>query len=368
MLENRVYAWLCRKARDGEVRRIQAKPALAKLGTDVSEDPLEIRKALMALRAEGKVEYSAGPHGEPVSAFITVFPPKRELPAYVATWNNVLEASSLSKESRLALKSVGTALDGFAKADMQRLLAGLVRLRDEQTQMHGQCDFNVSAAYLLGSSKLLSALDSRALQAFGIAVDRFPARAPYVVVGGNTDSPIAVVLVENPIPFETAITSAAAERCLFACTFGFGLSVAANDYGNQLAGVIESGRAVVLNRSGGPAITIEQVLGHRTVHFWGDLDIAGMQIYQRLASQISGLRLSALYGPMIDAIANPTKRHPYVAAVGNKDGQMRMAPQCPDAEARNLLAVCQQFAVDQEIVTADQIAVLAENQLRHIEQ
>lgn len=98
-------------------------------------------------------------------------------------------------------------------------------------------------------------------------MEQFPPRAPYVVVGGNTDLPAAVILVENPISFETAVKSSAAEHNLFVCTFGFGLSAATNDYGNQLAGIIENGRAVVLNRSGGSVKTMEQVLGHDSIHF-----------------------------------------------------------------------------------------------------
>lgn len=358
MLEANIYRWLCKKVRGNDANRIRTKTALAKLGTDISQDVIEIRKALLALRADGKVEYSTGSHGEPISAFITVIPPKVENPAYITGWKAVLEQSGLPNDDLLALESIGGSLDGFSKGDMERLLVGLTRLRKEQMQLYGQCDFNVSAAYLLGSSKLLSTLDSRSLRAFGIAIDQFPARAPYVVVGGNTDSPAAVILVENPISFETAVKSAAAERCLFVCTFGFGLSAAANDYGNQLAGIIETGRVVVLNRSGGSVMTMEQVLGYGAIHFWGDLDIAGMQIFERIASKVPHIQLSALYGPMVKAIQDPERRHPYAAATGSgKPGQKLFRSSRPDVQA--MLAYCEQYAVDQEIVLPEEIELLA---------
>lgn len=356
MLEANIYAWLCKKARGSEAGRIRTKVALVNLGTDVSQDTIEVRKALMSLRADGKVEYSTGPHGEPISSFIKVIPPKIDIPPHVITWKTVLEESNLPIEDQLALEPIGSVLAGFTKAVMGQLLAGLVRLRKEQEQVYGQCDFNVSATYLLASSKLLSTLDSRALRAFGIAVDRFPPRAPYVVVGGNTDSPSTVILVENPISFETAVRSSAAERCLFVCTFGFGLSATANDYGNQLAGIIESGRAVVLSRSGGAVVTIEQILRHSSIHFWGDLDMAGIQIYERVAKHIPPLQFSGLYQPMIDAAMAEDRRHPYVLAVG-KSGQVMFSTTRDDSKV--MLSHCHKWAVDQELVTTSQIEALA---------
>ena len=355
MLEARVYEWLCKKVRGNE-GRIRTKPALTELSVKISQDAIEVRKALLALRTDGKVEYSTGSHGEPVSAFIKVIPPKAEIPPHAAQWKAALEQSTLRNANVLALEPIGCNLDGFSKGDMERLLAGLLRLREEQSQVRGQCDFNVSAAYLMGSSKLLSTLDSRVLRAFGIETDQFPSRAPYVVVGGNTDLPATVILIENPISFEMAVQSSAAERCLFVCTFGFGLSAAANDYGNQLAGIIENERAVVLNRSGGAMMTMEQVLKHDSIHFWGDLDIAGMQIYERLAKRIPSLHLSALYLPMIEAAKTAGNRHPYVSAVG-KAGQSMFSAGRKDSLA--MLEHCCKWAVDQEFVNADQIEALA---------
>lgn len=356
MLDASIYEWLCKKVRGNDTNRIRTKIALTKLATDISHDAIEIRKALLALRADGKLQYSTGSHGEPISPFITVILPKIEIPPYVIGWKAVLDQSELSSDDLFALEPIGYSLDGFSKGDMERLLAGLVRLRKEQTQVYGQCDFNVSAAYLLGSSKLLSTLDSRSLRAFGIAIDRFPARAPYVIVGGNTVSPIAIILVENPISFETAVKSSAAERCLFVCTFGFGLSAAANDYGNQLAGIIEIGRAVVLNRSGGSVMTMDQVLGHSAIHFWGDLDIAGIQIFERIAKHIPTIQLSALYRPMIEAVVSGNSHHPYVAAVG-KAGQAMFTAVRNDA--KTMLSYCHKWAVDQELVSQIQIESLA---------
>lgn len=351
MLEDSVYAWLCKRSRGSEAGRIRAKIALSGLCTHVSNDSIEIRRALMTLRAESKVQYSANSHGEPISAFITVIPPKVETPLHVATWQDVLAASGLTPEDCTALTSVGPALDGFHEADMERLLAGLVRLRDEQDRVHGQYDFNVSATYLLGSSKLLSTMDSRALRTFGIAVEKFSSRESYIIVGGNTMTPASVILIENPISFETAVTSAAAKTCLFMCTFGFGLSASSNDYGNQLACTVENGNALMLNRSNGSLPEFASVIRHSNIYFWGDLDPAGIQIYLRLKKHISNLQLSALYSPMIAALKCSDQSHQYVMATG-KNGQNQMTVTCPDSDeiASALLRICTSRGVDQEIL------------------
>lgn len=357
-LHDRVYTWLCKKSKGSTTGKVRCSTVLSKLRSDLINDPVAIRKALIHLRTEGRIEYAAGQHGEPVSGFMTVFHPKEEIPQFVQNWIAVLESSRLSDADQVALREVGAGLEGFSERDMIALIEGLVRLRNDQGSLFGQQVFNVSASYLLSSSKLLSALDGRALRAFGIEIERFASRPYYVVVGGNVTSPSATILVENPVAFETAVTSAAGERCLFVCTFGFGLSASTNDYGNQLAGVVEHGGACVLNRSHGTAPTLQAILSHPVIQFWGDLDTAGMQIFCRLAAKIPQLSLSALYHPMAEAIKVDTKRHPYVDAVG-KAGQSRMAVQTTREDMRALLQLCEKYAVDQETISSKEVVELA---------
>jgi len=245
---DRVYAWLCKKSKGSATGKLCCNGILDKLRTGVVNDPVALRKALIHLRAEQLIEYAAGQHGEPISGFMTVVPPQREVPRWVEVWSTVVYAADLTDSERVALESLGGSLEGFNASDMGFLLAGLIRLRDNQAQHFGQQAFSVSAMYLMGSSKLLSALDGRALRSFGIELDRFASRPVYVVVGGNVQSPSSVVLIENPVSFEAAVESGAAGECLFVCTFGFGLSASTNDYGNQLAGAVESGLAHVLMR------------------------------------------------------------------------------------------------------------------------
>ncbi len=183
----------------------------------------------------------------------------------------------------------------------------------------------------------------------------FPGRPPYLLVA-SAPAPAAVILVENPVAFELAVASAAAQTCTFVCTFGFGLSNGANEYGFQLANIVNGNDAIILHRTQGAATDLPTLLAHPNVQFWGDLDMAGMQIFERLAQRIPHITLSALYRPMLDAIDDPLRRHPYATATG-KGGQAPYAPRRDDAQA--VASRCRGFAVDQEIVGAQDIEALA---------
>lgn len=279
-------------------------------------------------------------------------------------WASALALSGMNDGDVSALEPLAASMQGFSDIQMLALIDGLKRLRHEQQALFWQPLFNVSAKYLLGSSKILSIFNNRALKSFGIEIDRFPDRPPYIVVGGNGQNPQAVILVENPISFETAIQSKAGLRCAFVCTFGFGLSNVGSEFGYQLAGAIETGNAIVLNRTGSQFDSLDNLMQHSHVHFWGDLDPAGIQIYLRLKQRLPQLELSALYRPMIDMLDIPTCSHPYVPATG-KAGQVDMKVNCPDSEevANGLLKRCITHGVDQECVSPDDILMLAGGRL-----
>ncbi len=155
-LHERVYAWLCKKSKGSAAGKLRCSGILDKLRTEVVNDPVSLRKALIHLRTEQLVEYAAGQHGEPISGFMTVVRPQQEVPPYVETWSAVLGDAPLSEADKFALLPVGGAMEGFSAEDMKTLLNGLVRLRANQAQHFGEQVFSVSAMYLMGSSKLLT--------------------------------------------------------------------------------------------------------------------------------------------------------------------------------------------------------------------
>lgn len=360
-LEDRIYSWLLKKTRNNSSGKVRTRSLMANLCQDIINDPVEIRKSLDSLRRNGKVEYSATSNGEPISVHIIVKTPEVKVHEHEATWIYALRSTELNESDILALEPLYIVMQGILDDQMMSIIAGLIKLREDQSSLFGRPLFNISAKYLIGSSKLLSTFNNRSLKNFGIEIDRFPDRPPYIIIGGNGKDPEAVILVENPISFETAIQSSAGSRCAFVCTFGFGLSHQGNDYGNQLAGAIESGSSMLLHRNEGNWKDLNSLLSHQNLHFWGDLDMAGMQIYERIAAKLPHISLSALYSPMLNALDSHHTRHPYIDCVGKK-GQKSFAARRQDS--RELLAFCQKWAVDQEIVQPHEIELFAGQQLR----
>lgn len=330
------------------------------------ESAITVRQSLAKLAREKWIE-GLSSLGDPIKSVKIVgeVPPPPPNPSLDA-WLDVLDGAGLSEGDRAALVPLHKPLGCFGRETQAEILQGLLRLRENLAAEEGGHRFIVSARYLIGSSKLLDTLPSPALKAFGIPLDRFPTHPLYVVAAGAAE-PEAVVLVENPAAFELAISTAATTRVAFIATFGFGLSKSEEDYGNQLADMVERDRfagAITLTREGSACPPARELLRHPKITFWGDLDVAGLHIFLRLKRAIPALRLSALYGPMIAAVESTGGRHPYELAVG-KSGQVKLQDLSfsDDACAEGVLARCKVRGVDQEMVSTKQIERLAGGEL-----
>jgi hypothetical protein len=364
-IEERVRQWLLKRTRTSSTGKVLTKGIMAKLRSEILDDPIALRKALVLLREDRHIDFTSDDRGEPVGSYITVVQPVEDTPSHIQRWSAAIEAAGLDPTDAAALISLGESIPDFAEVDMAHLLRGLQELRQDQGKLAGQPSYLTSAEYLLGSSKILTTLPRRALKAFGISVDQFPTHPLYVVVAGPRD-PATVVLVENPAAFEVAVATEAIKRCAFVATFGFGLSKAQEDYGNQLVSMVDErfNKSITLTREGSACPPAKDLLRHPNITFWGDLDPAGVEIYLRLKRSIPGLELSALYQPMIEAIQDPGSCHPYSKAVG-KDGQRERPVQCPETEicAKRILELCRVRGVDQEMVQPEEIDALAQHQL-----
>jgi hypothetical protein len=331
------------------------------IANDLRESPLTVRQCMGRLVKESWLEgvsHDGVPFGQvKIIGLVQPVPnnPDRQ------RWLAVMTGKGVNLSDFEALTPLSAKLAHFSDMEMGFVIDGLIQLRANLSVEIGRHRFLVSAKYLMASSKLLDELPSSALRSFGIAVELFPKHPLYVVVAGGP-SPEIVVLVENPAAFELAVTTSAIERCAFIATFGFGLSKASEDFGNQLAGMVEQrfSNAVTLVREGSKTPSVKELFAHPNITFWGDLDIAGMQIYERIAKHLPAIQLSALYEPMIEAVTIGNNRHPYVSAVG-KSGQT--AFQTNREDSLMMLDHCREWAVDQEFVTAGQIEQLANRKL-----
>lgn len=335
------------------------------LSQETGESAITVRQSLARLVREKWIE-GVTALGEPIGQVRIIGevpspPPNPDL----ERWRAVLDEAGLDERHRAALLPLHKSLACFEAALQGDILRGLLRLRENMEKESGRHRFIVSARYLIGSSKLLDSIPSAALKAFGIQVDRFPSHPLYVVAAGCAD-PETVVLVENPAAFEMAVATAAAQRCAFIATFGFGLSKTEDDYGRQLAGLVEErfSGAITLVREGSSCPTARELLNHPNITFWGDLDVAGIEIFQRLRRAIPNLRLSALYTPMLEALDGLASSHPYVCSVGKQGQHGRFGNvRCESAMAEDVLAKCSTRGVDQECVLPEQVERLAASAL-----
>lgn len=335
------------------------------LAADLGESTLTIRQSMGRLVKECWIE-GVSPDGSPfrqvkIIGEVPIEPPNLDR----QRWLSVMERASLPEQEQGILAQLSPKLSAFSDLEMGCILDGLLQLRVNLSAETGRHRFLVSAQYLMGSSKLLDELSSSALRSFGIPVDVFPSHPLYVVVAG-CPSPEAVVLIENPAAFEMAVSTQAVNQCAFVATFGFGLSKSQEDYGNQLVCMVEDRfvNAITLTREGSACPSARELLNHHKITFWGDLDIAGVQIFLRLKKSIPVLQLSELYKPMMVSLRAPNRSHPYVPVVG-KSGQNQMSVTCPNGEqaARELLNLCACRGVDQEQIMPWQIESFAPHAL-----
>lgn len=330
---------------NGLLGRLRAKSGLAEM---------DIGMALKELREEGQIscaKWLSTPTRP--GAMLSVIRNERQTPMWVESWRILLEQSGLSQGEVEALRPIGELLQDFGDEASARLISGLKQLRREQASQKGLPLYDVSARYLLGSSKLLDRIRKPAI-AFGINVDAFAQAHKYVAVAGPA-RPKAVILVENPHAFETAVE--VQTDCAWACTYGFGIALGKDERHGQMFVenlTTHTSALKTLVRSGNPP-PLGNLLGHPVLYFWGDLDLAGLMIFSQLRASFPQIQLSALYLPMIEMLKSK-QGHPYHKLTG-KDGQM---PSSSVYESlTTLAALCRGRGVDQESLTREQIESLA---------
>ncbi len=327
-----------RRARGDALERVLAKKLRVSL--------FEVREALGQLVEERAVSGQWHPQIGFAGMVDIHLAPLEEGPRRV--WIDAMRNAGMTEHDIQNLKPCSAVLEGLTLSDMTRLASGLLALREHQDQHDGERRYNVSARYLLDSSKALDSLPSSALTAFGIEIGRFPKAPGYLMVAGP-ECPRQVILTENPQAFEEGV-QARLEDTAWIATQGYGLSRNGDAFGNQLVRLVEDGHLVPLVRAGTPP-SLEKLFAHERLFFWGDLDPAGMDIFQRLRRILPHIRLSALYRPMMESIKNGGG-HPLVSLTG-KEGQEPLKD--VNLLPRELSQICTCCGVDQESVTREDI-------------
>lgn len=317
---------------------------------------LEIRHRLVALSQAGVIDNIA-PSGDGLGR-VTVRQSLLAQPTFVPPheweWRTLVASRTFDPAVEAALREVGPAVSGLSRTDMEDLLNGFSRLISDREKFAGRDPYEVSAKYLLGSSKILSKL-GKALSAAGLCDASFGNRPCYMLGAGPEGSKFTL-LVENPECFERLIGLGVAGRITVIATYGYGMA---------WSGVGAEGRLdhiKIARASGTPPPTMGEAVAVDECCFWGDLDLAGLDIFTKLRSVVPHLNLSALYGPMLAAAADSASSHPYCGLVG-KLGQVEMVG--TDTAISRLADACRFRAVDQEYVSDSDLVALADRVLEH---
>lgn len=266
-------------------------------------------------------------------------------------WRMAMAVANFTDKEIASLQGMTEILVDLCKSDLVRLATGLKQLKNHQNKLNNESRYPVSARYLLGSSKILDALPNAALKDFGVNIDELSKPTSYVITAGASN-PEKVILVENPQALEIAL-KAKIPNISWIATYGYGLSMIGDDYGRQLASIIEDqGKCICpLVREGNPP-SFGEMINHNNIYFWGDLDLEGLRIYSRLKSKLPALKLSGLYMPMVKYITESGLNHPYIKLTG-KEGQTEWVSK--DNNLSLLIEICRTRGLDQEILIPEEI-------------
>ena len=214
--------------------------------------------------------------------------------------------------------------------------------------------------HLMGSSKVLSMMSGRMLEALGLPSRLHNSSPRYVICAGPPD-PVATLLIENPRAFENAVRSGLSEEVAIICTYGFGLSYLGQEWLHN-AETPEYDQPIMIVRGGSPP-PLSDLLRATQVFLWGDLDLAAINIYRSLKRTVPQLQMSRIYEAMLPMVTDSDCSHPY-AEIFDKSGQAKGlvidAPGSHDLDSECLLLwrACQTRAVDQEAVFDSEIRSL----------
>jgi hypothetical protein len=316
---------------------------------------LEIRQALLLLARRGALN-SVAPSGDPLGrvAILQRIPDEEApVPEHELSWRALVLERGLDKARSDALGAIGPLTKGLTLADMNALLGGLLAMSADHKRLAGRDPFEVSAKYLLGSSKILSKI-SHLLGPMGIDEALLGSRPRYMLAAGPGTAQSAL-FIENPECFQRVLALGLAEHMIVVATYGYGLSWS----GVGREGALD--RICLARVAGNPPANLKDVVACEKCYFWGDLDQAGLDIYLALRSRIPHLQLSALYEPMIAALKNRSRSHPY-AALADKQGQVPVLT--TDGLIASLASSCIERAVDQEVVEDADVVALGRHPLR----
>ncbi|MCI2286118.1 DUF2220 family protein [Colwellia sp. MSW7] len=224
--------------------------------------------------------------------------------------------------------------DGFNEQDIAKILKGLLAIKGSGV-MHSHDRYIFSARHLLGSSKALDNI-SRLTKELGISLPHDESTYYILTAGQPTSS--QVLFVENPRVFNYLKPYAHKYNTLIISSYGYGLTL------ENFADKITSNSIIACPTDNQPQPDLKAILIKSLVIFWGDLDKAGLSIFESLQKNIHQLKLSSIYVDMLDDVS--TQGHPY-HRIFEKEGQKNIQYKQPISSI--IIERCHNRALDQEL-------------------
>ena len=340
---------------------IRTTTVMEGLGRRLGADQIEVKGLVRELSQAQLLRYTPDRQDLPASGMIEIVRPEKTFSPAEQQWMLAVDQSSLSTEAMQALASFYTKVSDLSSQDMASLVECLADLAfSGQTDIDG-AGFNVSARTIMGGSKVLAAVDSKAMQALGLPA-RLKTSSPRYVVCAGPSGPVVTLLIENPRAFENAVRSGLGETVALVCTYGFGLSYLGQAWVEDMH---SEDKPIQIIRSGTPG-SLSTLLQAKQIYLWADLDLAALSIYRSLKSTIPQLQFSAIYQVMMEMAKDGKRSHPY-AAIFEKDGQVANSTSMVDVSdpvVKVLFESCWTRAVDQEAVLETDILLLGRSPLK----
>jgi hypothetical protein len=331
---------------------IRTTTVMEGLGRRLGVDQIEVKGLVRELYRAQLLRYTPDRQDLPASGMIEILRPEKTVSPAEQQWMLALGQSTLSTEAKRALEPFYAKVSDLSSADMASLMGCLAELASQSIADMDGAGFNVSARAIMGGSKVLSAVDSKTMQALGLPA-RLKTSSPRYVVCAGPAAPVATLLIENPRAFENAVRSGLGETVALVCTYGFGLSYLGQAW---IEDMHSEDKPIQIIRAGVPG-SLSALLQAQQVYLWADLDLAALSIYKSLKSAIPQLQFSAIYQVMMEMLKDAKRSHPY-ASIFEKDGQASNTTSVVDVTdpvVNVLFESCKLRAVDQEAVSESDI-------------
>lgn len=325
------------------------------LGRRLGADQIEVKGLVRELFRAQLLNYTPDRQELPASGLIEIVRPEKTISSAEQKWIQALAQSSLSTKAKHALAPFYAKVSDLSSADMDSLAGCLAELASQDIAGMDEAGFNVSARAIMGGSKVLASVDSKAMQAMGLPLRLQTSSPRYVVCAGPEDHS-ATLLIENPRAFENAVRSGLGETVALVCTYGFGLSYLGQAREEDMH---SEDKPIQIIRAGKPG-PLSALLQAKKVYLWADLDLAALNIFRSLKTAIPHLQFSAIYRVMMEMVMNEKQSHPY-AAIFEKNGQVANSFSAGDGFDSAINAIykcCSTRAVDQEAVLEKDILLL----------